>query len=221
MIRVLSWNIRGALRKEAIDYLWFLVKNNNINIVFLLETHLMEEEAKVFKKERSRQWDGIAVASNGRAGGMILLWAKKKWKISLIHKDSQSINVLVQISNEKIFLLTGVYARIRSCLWKMLGELKITDIPWIVLGDMNVITDANEKRGGRAFHVSRAVEDQFVEEFTEFTNEAKLINVGYKGAKFTWTNNRKGQEKVMTRLDKVLFNSEWFDWDMEINVEHL
>ncbi|WOK97951.1 hypothetical protein Cni_G06659 [Canna indica] len=114
-----------------------------------METHLEEDELVAFVENRKRKWEGTVVASEGKSGGIIMLWEKNKWNVRVIFKDTQSINILVELSKGKIFMLSGVYASVnvrkRNLLWKILGEVEVAGIPWMLVGEMNGIVEANEK----------------------------------------------------------------------------
>ncbi|WOL20249.1 hypothetical protein Cni_G29053 [Canna indica] len=53
------------------------------------------------------------------------------------------------------------------------------------------------------------------------TGNCGLIDVGFKGPMFIWSNKRKEGNKIVVRLDRVLYNMKWLYWNIDINVEHL
>ncbi|WOK93203.1 hypothetical protein Cni_G01897 [Canna indica] len=219
-MKIISWNIRGARKKTANDYLWSLVRRFNVEVILLLETHLVEEEAENYLKWRKRVWDGEAVYSNGRSGGMILLWKKDAIKGKVVFKDSQSINCIFEKDCGKCFLFTGIYAstniKMRGCLCKRFSELQVPEIPWLITGDMNCITKAEENKGRRAF-----VENTSLADFRNLVDGMGLFEADHKGPHFTWSNKRVGGEKVLARLDRTYYNAAWLDWDLNIMVEHM
>lgn len=64
-------------------------------------------------------------------------------------------------------------------------------LPWTVLGDFNDIIDDSEK-----FHRMSAFRD------------CQLLDLGFYGQKFTWTNKRK-KTPILERLDRGLANADW------------
>ncbi|XP_043725893.1 uncharacterized protein LOC122672496 [Telopea speciosissima] len=48
-----------------------------------------------------------------------------------------------------------------------------------------------------------------MEDFGDFVNGAGLIDGGFEGSTFTWTNGQSGRCMVKARLDRVLYNSVW------------
>ncbi|WOK93144.1 hypothetical protein Cni_G01837 [Canna indica] len=152
--------------------------------------------------------------------GIMLLWRKEKVKVSLVFKDEQSVNAVVELSNSKYCLISAIYAstdiKRRGYLWKRLSELELSNIPWLIAGDMNCIVKASEKRGGRPFQLKKSNWD-----FIEFMNKAGLQDASYVGPRFTWSNKRQGDKRIMARLDRVLYNIKWVEWNFNIRVEHM
>ncbi|XP_027157364.1 uncharacterized protein LOC113758839 [Coffea eugenioides] len=51
--------------------------------------------------------------------------------------------------------------------------------------------------------------------------EAGVLDVGFSGASFTWSNNRRGRARVSKRLDRFLINGSCLDLSDVISVLHL
>lgn len=47
--------------------------------------------------------------------------------------------------------------------------------------------------------------------FSDFVSDLDLVDLGSKGAKFTWDNIRKGEYNVKERLDMDMTNLDWLD----------
>ncbi|XP_027158428.1 uncharacterized protein LOC113760053 [Coffea eugenioides] len=74
---------------------------------------------------------------------------------------------------------------------------------WIIIGDFNDITSNDEKwcgrrRDNRSFH-----------DFRKFINENQLLDVGYIGKPWTWSNNWYGNGEIKERLDRGLCSMKW------------
>ncbi|WOK98726.1 hypothetical protein Cni_G07438 [Canna indica] len=219
-MKCISWNIRGALKKGALAFLWNMVKNNNVDLLILQETHLISSEADDFIFRYRRNWKGEFYQSTGRSGGIIILWRKSAMEIRCIHKNDQGINGVAKCTDGSVFIISGVYAstnyRKRKQLWDFLSEVNTEHIPWLIIGDMNCIREGNEKMGGREFNYNYAVSgcNTFIEEVGLWEDE-------FSGPQFTWTNNRKRAARIQARLDRVLYSGEWLDKNYVIKVKHL
>ncbi|WOL04579.1 hypothetical protein Cni_G13300 [Canna indica] len=190
-----------------------------MDLIILQEIHLLLEEAEDFLFKHRRVGSGEIVPSRGRSGGIMVLWKNKSLEVKCVYKDEQCINCLIKQKNVRIFLVSGIYDSTnymkRNEMWKMYKDLKMYH-PWVIAGDMNCIRDSSDKLGGRDVTNSKAIRD-----FNSLIDEAGHMEVSFKGPKYTWTNNRKGNARVHARLDRVLVNSKWLDINMEMKEVHL
>ncbi|KAL0291807.1 UNVERIFIED_CONTAM: hypothetical protein Sradi_7012900 [Sesamum radiatum] len=95
----------------------------------------------------------------------------------------------------------------RRLLWAYLLSLSegITDAPWCILGDFNVIIDVSESCG-------RATEPTVpMAEFRDFISESALVHLPFTGCPFTWHNCSDGSRSLWRRLDRILVNEEWLE----------
>ena len=76
-----------------------------------------------------------------------------------------------------------------------------TPINIIVVGDLNIILDPNEKKGG--------VRGKYpLQELVEYLIHSwDLLDFKPKKGRYTWTNNRVGATSIYSRLDRVLVQS--------------
>ncbi|KAG6536581.1 hypothetical protein ZIOFF_001639 [Zingiber officinale] len=112
-------------------------------------------------------------------------------------------------------LVTVVYAKCdrveRRKLWDdVLAVKPEMDAFWLVGGDFNVISNVSEHSTGSL------AKPGATNEFNNFIMLAGLLDAGYVGDKFTWTNG-----KVWKRLDKVLVSTYWGEQKHMVRVEHL
>lgn len=92
----------------------------------------------------------------------------------------------------------------REELWAYLTQLgQVLKVPWLLAGDFNQIVDPLEKSGGRP-----ATWTQLTSLWNCFTDYG-LVDLGFSGPKFTWTNNRTGRGKIRERLDRAMCNTAW------------
>lgn len=68
-MKLLSWDYRGAGRKEFVSELHLILKQNSPDIMFICETKCSSTSFK------HPNWEcRLDVASEGRSGGLCLLW---------------------------------------------------------------------------------------------------------------------------------------------------
>ncbi|KAL3623080.1 hypothetical protein CASFOL_031896 [Castilleja foliolosa] len=82
-------------------------------------------------------------------------------------------------------------------------------------GDFNDIMDQKEKKGGLLFTCSsthRLVHD---------LNDNGMIDLGFTGYPFTWSNKRKGLHNIQQRLDRGVGNDDWITLYPLAIVKHL
>ncbi|KAF7815008.1 RNA-directed DNA polymerase [Senna tora] len=70
--------------------------------------------------------------------------------------------------------------------------------PWVVMGDFNSYLFAHEKQGGGAPNAS------CMDRFSRCISNCNLVDLGFKGPKFTWKRNN-----IMERIDRVSGNQVW------------
>ena len=79
-------------------------------------------------------------------------------------------------------------------------------LPWISLGDFNVVLNPCEVFGG---NLGR---DQGAEDFNDCVNASCLVDLRYTGCYFSWNNCRSDSELfIKKKLDRALVNRGWLD----------
>nr|XP_009767379.1 PREDICTED: uncharacterized protein LOC104218552 [Nicotiana sylvestris]XP_016449441.1 PREDICTED: uncharacterized protein LOC107774429 [Nicotiana tabacum] len=127
---------------------------------------------------------------------------------------------MTHTENGKMFHLTIIYAKckplLRRPLWEVLNQKSSScNVPWCVIGDFNVIASVEEKIGGIPYQMSKSIE------FLSMTKDCGLVDLGYYGPKYTWSNGR-GQCSIMwKRLDRGLANDQWLETFPAVTVSHL
>ena len=125
-MKILGLNCQGAGNTPTVCALQDVLRQCNPEVVFLSETHLDEYPAECLR--RSLKMDSkIVYKSNGRSGGVILLW-KKEIKVERIFSAPNYIDVRIVEDPHKIWRLTGLYGEPRwedrYKTWDKLRELK-------------------------------------------------------------------------------------------------
>ncbi|XP_071932920.1 uncharacterized protein [Coffea arabica] len=83
------------------------------------------------------------------------------------------------------------------------------------MGDMNDIVSNEKKWGGR----KRA--DISFENFRDFINTNELVDIGYEGKPWTWSNRWDNEGEIRERLDRVLGSGSWCNSFRNARCRHL
>ncbi|XP_027156573.1 uncharacterized protein LOC113757588 [Coffea eugenioides] len=103
----------------------------------------------------------------------------------------------------------------REILWHDLLSDNSGSYPWFLVGDFNMITNGEEKRGGLPFRPLEGVD------FLNFMSEAGVVDAGFSGSRYTWCNNRPGPARIWKRLDRLLLNGTALGMPHQVTVQHL
>lgn len=142
------------------------------------------------------------VRSDGRSGGLLLLW-KKDINISLRFKSDKFIDVLVDSGTDDVWRFTSMYGEPnwvnKEQTWQTLCNLNTCgNLPWLIMGDLNEILYSFEKEGGNPRP------QRFLNMFREALDDCNLEDFGFIDDKFTW---KRGN--IRERLDRALTNDSW------------
>ncbi|XP_062005939.1 uncharacterized protein LOC133723125 [Rosa rugosa] len=89
------------------------------------------------------------------------------------------------------------------------------DIPWLVIGDLNEILGPFEREGGALWNPNRR------HYLRSFMNINSLLDIGYKGQRFTWARKQGDTIVLQERLDRCLVDKNWLLGWPETNLTHL
>ncbi|XP_057432398.1 uncharacterized protein LOC130725163 [Lotus japonicus] len=208
-MRILSWNCRGLGNKPTFRVLQRLIHSEGPDVVFVTETRLHEAEML--------RHCGIGGLSNlfpvlcargGRGGGLCLLWGTDvKGKV-------------INASLNHILLTLAVYGfpevQNKHRTWELIRRLKPSDLaPLFCIGDFNDILSPANKLGGDI------PEMRHLQLVNQACVDCDLHDVGFLGARFTWTNNRGRQNSIQEHLDYALVNQEWAAMWPVMQVSHI
>ena len=143
---------------------------------------------------------GIVAPSDGRSGGLALLWREGS---GVTFKSCSHSYIDVVVREESLTITwraTGFYGH--PNVSKRHASLQILEtlrdqcvIPWVVFGDFNEITHQHEKIGWLERDVNQ------MEGFRECLSRCGLFDLGFVGQLFTWCNGRLGDHRTLLRLD--------------------
>ncbi|KAL9669679.1 hypothetical protein QQ045_007226 [Rhodiola kirilowii] len=159
----------------------------------------------------------FAVPACGRSGGLVLLW-NNSTDVSVVSYSDFHIDFILKY---KVYVhITLFYGHPRTSLryksWRLLRKLReLIRLPWCVIGDFNEICNFSETTSR---NLSRCVN---MELFRNVLLDCGLMDLGYKGSKFTFSNRRQGLAEVECRLDRAVGDDLWIDLFPNACIEHL
>ncbi|MBA0753339.1 hypothetical protein Gogos_021872, partial [Gossypium gossypioides] len=164
--------------------------------------------------------NGIDVGAIGTKWGLSLGW-KGNTLVKLKSFSSFHIDVEVQ-DNEcgNVWRFIGFYGNLeekcRRASWELLRRLnQDQNMPWVVMGDFNEITDSFEKKGGRLRSNGQ------MREFRRVFKDCCLKDLGFIGRWFTWEQGRFASTNIKERLDRGVASLNWLNLFPGYHLEHL
>lgn len=117
---------------------------------------------------------------------------------------------MVQNENGRVWRCIGIYGNPESTqkhhTWTLLKRLAaLSSHPWCCFGDFNEILYLHEKKVGN--DRNRNV----IADFREAVQACNLVDIGYHGYPYTWSNRRFGPHHIEERLDRFLCSKDWCD----------
>ena len=135
--------------------------------------------------------------------------------------SEQEVHVLVKvIATTFEFIFSAVYAsprfHERCILWNNLkNAANLHDKPWIIAGDFNEVLVDGDKFGGRAVNSNKSLI------FKEFLDYYNMVDFGFTGPRFTWTNRQNINALVQERIDRYFANPSRCTAFLDVKVTHL
>jgi mannosylglycoprotein endo-beta-mannosidase len=206
-------NVRGlgaGVKKRRIRE---LVRVEKVEVLALQET-------KVERVDRSfcaSLWGGddvgwCSVPSNGRSGGLIIIWDATKGTFVKSFHGLGFLGVCLEWGVKKrrcivinIYSPCGLLSKKR--LWVDVLVAKYVEVAdlWCVVGDFNSVRCAEERKRCGVLSLPTAIVDDF-SWFNLFIHKLGLLDLPLLGRKYTWVQPNGAS---MSRLDRMLVSSNW------------
>jgi exonuclease III len=174
-MKLLAWNCRGFVSSRAVRALLEIQKRERPDVLFLSETHLGKTKAENLKRLGCNNF--INHESDGRNGGLLMLW-KKEVVIKLLNISQYYIDVVIGEGED--WRLTGLYGEPswdhKDRTWAAMRSLKnnvSNSLPWLVIGNFNEVLYHYEKEGGRARSQRQ------LQHFHDALDDCELVDIGF------------------------------------------
>ncbi|CAM8905994.1 unnamed protein product [Rhodiola kirilowii] len=215
-MRLFSWNCRGLGRPRTVRALKEAIRAFSPQIVCLMETRKKDTDGEWIKWRLGFR-NGLSVGCRGQSGGLVLLW-EENIDVSVLSFSHNHVDAVVK--DQKEFRLTVFYGEPavsnRIIGWNLLRRLRETrGLPWVVIGDFNEVVCSSEVQGGRGR------QNWQMENFRRVLDDCDLVDLGFVGYPFTYSNRRKGDAEVRARLDRAVATVDWRRLFPRVSVRHV
>jgi exonuclease III len=204
---IASWNIRGLNDIDKCKDVLAELTDLKPSISLLQETKLNACDpikAKSFLPHICDQFE--ILPSIGTRGGMINAFSSRLFNLQSTKRSAYTLTIALRthLSPSEIWV-TNVYAPTEHTLKQsFLDELKsiapTTAIPWIILGDFNLMRFSTDKNNNN-FRQTEA------DSFNNTINSLSLIELPLLDRAYTWSSNR--QNPTLQKIDRAFINLEW------------
>ena len=194
--------------------------NHRPAILVVTETRVGGDRAS--KIIEGLPFDGsITMETIGYAGGLWILWKSDEMEVLPLSSIEQEIHAMVKVHSSNLtWLMTAIYASPRLAerriLWENLKTVAhLHNLPWLMLGDFKEVLGGEDKFGGNHVNLNRALE------FKNCLDECNMLDLGFAGPKYTYTNRRPISDLISKRIDRCFPNPVWCVLFPEALVTHL
>ena len=204
-----SWNVRGVNEDPKHKEVRSLISRNKLSMLGLNETRTQCFKHQSIIHLLCPTWRYLSNYNRHPNGRIWVMWDPAVLDVTLLAYSDQVIHVQVlDIQNQSIFKVSFIYGHndyiLRRELWAFLRACSSTigDVPWLVLGDFNIVRYGEEKFGGVTSSPN------YMDELNACCFEAGLEDLKYSGNFLTWSRG-SGQSFVARKLDRALVNLSW------------
>ncbi|KAL1194356.1 hypothetical protein V5N11_017825 [Cardamine amara subsp. amara] len=211
---LMSWNCQGLGSDLTIQILREMRREHFPDFMILMKTKNSSHHVEGMQRSLGYDMSHI-VDPEGMSGGLALFW-KAAYKVDVLHSDKRIIKVNL---GSLVFFISFVYGdparQLRQVIWDKVTEIGSTRTDaWLVIGDLNELTDNSKKLGGPLRE-----EASFLP-FRNMISDCGLREVPSCGNKFSWAGERNNM-RIQCRLDRALGNTDWFQLLPRVHGEYL
>ncbi|CAM8926233.1 unnamed protein product [Rhodiola kirilowii] len=213
---VLCWNCRGMGNARTVRALKDAIDSHRPQVVCLIETKVQHGKWGWLRVKLGFR-NCFVVDPRGSAGGLAILWRSE---VSLFVRNYSRYHVDVFFEADFQSRLTLFYGHPtvskRKESWDLIRTLcSLQSGSWVLLGDFNEVLRESEVQG---IHQRSLWQ---IEAFRRVIGDCGLVDLGYTGYPFTFSNRRQSIFETKARLDRVFVNKAWLDAGLEYQVKHL
>lgn len=216
-MNLVCWNCRGIGGPRKREFLSRFLRATRVSIAFVVETKCSQQKSDLFLQNQPLP-NFECVPAIGRSGGLWLLWDHNV-NVTVMFKSRNVIHARVQQPHQPGWSLVCVYgdaAHTRNkVIWETIKQIVDREGTVCVMGDFNAIADMQEKYGGNPNNNSNN------RIFKDFLFDTGLMDLGFKGPAYTWTNGKDTMTEIFQRLDRIVVTTSWSQQFPQAYVNHL
>ncbi|KAJ3685147.1 hypothetical protein LUZ61_014311 [Rhynchospora tenuis] len=216
---IFAWNCCGSGGRATIPNLARYLHATRSKIAFISETRadLRKSEQRLRNLPLK---NNVVIPCVGKSGGIWLLWSDDI-KVRVVEQSFYFFFAVVQEDAlSQPWTLGAIYGdphdRVTEYIWERV-EYCANHVtrPLCIIGDLNAVAGLHEKFGGSSKDKRKH------RRFRAMANRTQLIDLGYHGCAYTWTNNRPCTTLIMQRLDRAMASVTWTALYPSAKVYHL
>jgi hypothetical protein len=152
-MKILSWNCKGLSRPSAIRHLRLLIRENNLDVLFLTETKSSPPQV-ISILNRLGFFLMTQFAPAGFSGGLILTWRPGVELDCFISNKNNISAWCYSDPPSSPWILSCIYGppdkRDKLAFWDSLSSIGDGFVsPWLCIGDLNYMLNQSEKLEGQ------------------------------------------------------------------------
>ncbi|XP_022040145.1 uncharacterized protein LOC110942657 [Helianthus annuus] len=210
-LRQASWNVRGLNRPIKQAEVRQVIKDVNLSLCAILESHIDPSNLSKICKAVFRSWSWTSNGSLCNKGTRIIVgWNPLVFDVMVLFQSDQVMHLQLFFKHEKKMLFCSIvyaanYYISRRELWNHLGLHKslVRNDPWVMLGDFNSALYLEDKSMGCS-STSASMRD-----FQACVNDIEMLDLNQSGLHFTWSQKPKKGIGLMKKIDRVMGNSQF------------
>jgi exonuclease III len=206
LFEILCWNVRGLNDPAKRDAVREFIASLRVSILCLQETTLDVIDDFVVMQCLGPSFDGyVYLPAVETWGGILLAWSKSIVDIESVSYDDYVVTGEVIPRDNNRWWITTVYRPQTnedklSFLRELAERSSLCPGSGLLLGDFNMIMNAEEKNNDRL--------DRFMmTRFKQFVQEHEIKDLYLHGKRFTWSSER--EVPTLTRIDREIASVDW------------
>ncbi|XP_062007812.1 uncharacterized protein LOC133724910 [Rosa rugosa] len=203
----IAWNCQGLGKPLTVQSLREIAHSHTPDFIFLSETHKCYSYVDSIRTQLGYTHSYYVDPVN-TAGGLSLWW-KEDFLVKVNDYSKYFIDTEITLPDSgSLIRVTWMYGPPyhgeKENFWNRWYNKRRPDgNPWMVIGDLNEMLFLHEREGITPGNLNRR---RYLEQFVASNC---LMDVGFKGQKYTWARKEDGITVLQERIDRCLVCDEW------------